>query len=59
MTAEGFEPDAQLKRDIREYCNARLADYKWIRTVEFAESLPKTISGKIRRNELKKMHKNA
>ncbi len=59
VTAEGFEPDAQLKRDIREYCNARLADYKWIRTVEFAESLPKTISGKIRRNELKKMHKNA
>ena len=53
------EATPQLKREIREYCNARLADYKWIRTVEFAESLPKTISGKIRRSELKKMHKNA
>ncbi len=57
VPVEGVEAGPKLKREIREYCNGRLADYKWIRTVEFAESLPKTISGKIRRSELKKMQK--
>jgi acetyl-CoA synthetase len=46
------EPSAELARDIMAFCRVRLAPYKRIRRLEFAE-LPKTISGKIRRVELR------
>ena len=49
----GAEPDAEAARSIFEHCRARLAPYKRIRRLQFAE-LPKTISGKIRRVELRK-----
>lgn len=32
---------------IREFTNGRLAEYKWIRILEFAPSISKTISGKL------------
>jgi acetyl-CoA synthetase len=50
--AAGHEPCAQEARDIMEFCRNRVAPYKRIRRIEFAE-LPKTISGKIRRVELR------
>jgi acetyl-CoA synthetase len=46
------EPSAELARDIMAFCRVRLAPYKRIRRLEFAD-LPKTISGKIRRVELR------
>lgn len=49
----GYAPSAALQKELREYCNSRLAEYKWIRHVELVEELPKTISGKIRRVELR------
>jgi len=42
-----------LQKEIREFCNIRVAEYKWIRFIEFAASMPKTISGKIRKTELR------
>ncbi|MCC5858072.1 MAG: AMP-binding protein [Ectothiorhodospiraceae bacterium] len=51
--AGGREPDAELARDILAFAREKLAPYKRIRRLEFAE-LPKTISGKIRRVELRK-----
>ncbi|MGI8722572.1 MAG: AMP-binding protein, partial [Geodermatophilaceae bacterium] len=48
----GRQPDAETARDILDYCRGRLASFKRIRRIEFAE-LPKTISGKIRRVELR------
>lgn len=51
---ENLEPNAELKKELREFCNTRLAEYKWVRTVEFVDEMPKTISGKIRRFELRK-----
>jgi len=48
----GRQPDAETARDILDYCRGRLAPFKRIRRIEFAE-LPKTISGKIRRVELR------
>jgi acetyl-CoA synthetase len=48
----GYEPGADLARDIFRFLRARLAPYKRIRRLEFAD-LPKTISGKIRRVELR------
>ncbi len=49
----GFEPSADLARDIFVFLRGRLSPYKRIRRLEFGE-LPKTISGKIRRVELRK-----
>jgi len=50
--AAGCAPDAATARSILEHVRARVSPYKRIRRLEFAE-LPKTISGKIRRVELR------
>jgi acetyl-CoA synthetase len=52
--APGHEPSRALGREIFEFVRARLAPYKRVRKIEFA-SLPKTISGKIRRVELRQL----
>ncbi|WP_371765639.1 AMP-binding protein [Massilia sp.] len=49
----GFSPSPQLAESIFRFARARLAAYKRIRRLEFSD-LPKTISGKIRRVELRK-----
>jgi acetyl-CoA synthetase len=48
----GVEENAVTARSILEFCKANLAPYKRVRRLEFAV-LPKTISGKIRRVELR------
>lgn len=50
--ARGYEPGPEVARGILSFARERLAPYKRVRRVEFAE-LPKTISGKIRRVELR------
>ena len=54
VLADGHEPDAETARSILAYTREHLAPYKRIRRIEFAE-LPKTISGKIRRVELRSL----
>ncbi|MEO7053211.1 MAG: AMP-binding protein [Rhodanobacter sp.] len=49
----GLEPSAELAGDILQFARTRLAPYKRIRRLEFSD-LPKTISGKIRRVDLRK-----
>jgi acetyl-CoA synthetase len=49
----GHAPDATTARSIFAFLRERLAPYKRIRRIEFAE-LPKTISGKFRRGELRR-----
>ena len=53
VLSDKAEASDKLRNEIREFCNTRLAEYKWIRHIEFSEELPKTISGKIRRSELR------
>lgn len=48
----GQVPSRELAGDILRYCHDHLAPYKRVRRLQFAE-LPKTISGKIRRVELR------
>ena len=48
----GYVPSRELAGEILAHCRANLAPYKRIRRLQFAE-LPKTISGKIRRVELR------
>ena len=52
ILAAGFAPDAATARSILAFARERLAPFKRIRRLEFAD-LPKTISGKIRRVELR------
>lgn len=42
-------PSDELKKEIRQFANARLAVFKHIRHVEFVDELPKTHNGKIRK----------
>jgi acetyl-CoA synthetase len=52
VLAPGFSPTPQTAESILAYARKNLAAYKRIRRIEFAD-LPKTISGKIRRVELR------
>jgi acetyl-CoA synthetase len=49
------EPNRETARSILEYTNKRLAPFKRIRRLEFVSELPKTISGKIRRTQLRRV----
>ena len=55
----GFTPSDSLARELQELVKRLTAPYKYPRSIEFTEKLPKTISGKIRRNELREreLHK--
>jgi acetyl-CoA synthetase len=52
LLAAGATPGPELAQEIMRFCRDRVPGYKRIRRVEFAD-LPKTISGKIRRVELR------
>lgn len=54
VPGHGYEPTRELELAIKEFCNRRLAEYKWVRLVEFVSKMPKTISGKIKKTELRK-----
>ncbi|MBP2132255.1 acetyl-CoA synthetase [Methanomicrobium sp. W14] len=49
----GYEPSEILIRDIQKQVKQTTAPYKYPRLIEFVDELPKTISGKIRRNVLR------
>ncbi len=49
----GFEPTDALKKEIQEHVKKVTAPYKYPRIVEFVEELPKTVSGKIKRAEIR------
>ncbi|MDD6097508.1 MAG: AMP-binding protein, partial [Oscillospiraceae bacterium] len=53
VLTKGTEGTDELKKDIQTYVKKHTAPYKYPRIVEFRDELPKTISGKIRRVELK------
>ena len=43
----------ELKKELQEHVKHETAPYKYPRIVEFVDELPKTISGKIRRVEIR------
>ena len=47
------EPSAELARELQDHVKATTAPYKYPRIVDFADSLPKTTSGKVKRAELR------
>jgi len=53
VLSKGSSPSDELAQEIQVFCKDLTAPYKYPRIVEFVDSLPKTISGKIRRVELR------
>ncbi len=49
----GYTPSLELELEIKNFCNQKLAEYKWIRLIEFVTEMPKTISGKIQKTVLR------
>jgi acetyl-CoA synthetase len=53
VLAPGNEPSDELAKDIQAFVRQRLSTYAYPRLVEFVDVLPKTLTGKIRRIELR------
>lgn len=53
VIGKGVEPSDALAQEIKEYVKSHTAPYKYPRIIEFVKELPKTISGKIRRTEIR------
>jgi len=54
----GHQPSEQLVEDLQEHVKRVTAPYKYPREIEFSTELPKTISGKIRRVELRQRERD-
>lgn len=50
---KGYRASDELAKEIQDYVKRTTAPYKYPRIVEFVEHLPKTISGKIRRVQIR------
>jgi acetyl-CoA synthetase len=48
-----YQPSEELKKEIQNHVKSVTAPYKYPRIIEFVDELPKTISGKIRRVEIR------
>ena len=57
VLVKGKEKSEELKKEIQNYVKTNTAPYKYPRIVEFTDELPKTISGKIRRVEIRENDK--
>jgi acetyl-CoA synthetase len=53
VLAAGYEPSDVLKKDIQTFVKHRTAPYKYPRVIEFVDAMPTTISGKIRRVQIR------
>ncbi len=54
VLANGYKPSEALTKELQEYVKNTTAPYKYPRIIEYLDELPKTISGKILRRELRK-----
>ena len=50
---DGTAYDKHTENEIKNFCNKRMASYKWIQHLEIVDEFPKTISGKIKRTTLR------
>ena len=53
LLSAGYHPSAELELEIKNDINKILAEYKWIRQIEFVTEFPKTVSGKIKKAALR------
>jgi len=55
VLAADREPSAELAGEIKTFVRDRLSAYAYPRRIEFVDELPKTLTGKIRRVELRQL----
>jgi acetyl-CoA synthetase len=55
VLADGYQPSDELADEIKSFVRGRLSAYAYPRRVEFVNDLPKTLTGKIRRIELRQL----
>ncbi|MCL2157742.1 MAG: AMP-binding protein [Methanobrevibacter sp.] len=53
VLAKGYSPSEELKKELQNHVKSVTAPYKYPRIVEFVDELPKTISGKIKRKDIR------
>ena len=53
VLTKGYVPSDALTRELQDLVKTRTAPYKYPRKIEFIDELPKTLSGKIKRKELR------
>jgi len=54
VLTKGYKPSETLTKELQEHVKNLTAPYKYPRIIEYSDELPKTISGKILRRELRK-----
>ncbi len=59
ILARGFEPSDKLVKDLQNHVKRVTAPYKYPRVIEFVKELPKTVSGKIKRAQLREAAKES
>jgi acetyl-CoA synthetase/medium-chain acyl-CoA synthetase len=59
VLAPGFMESPELASELQDHTKRVTAPYKYPRDIEFVASLPKTVSGKIRRVELRQRQETA
>ena len=59
VLADGHEASDELVKDIQRHVRERLSAYAYPRKIEFVDDLPKTLTGKIRRIELREREMDA
>jgi len=59
ILAAGHEPSEECAQSIKDHVRGQLSAYAYPRKVEFVDSLPKTLTGKIRRIELREREASA
>ena len=55
MLKSGHEPSQELAARIREHVKGRIAPYKVPKDIEFVDQLPKTVTGKVKRKQLRQL----
>ncbi len=53
VLGKGWSPTEALKKELQDYVKTHTAPYKYPRVIDFVAELPKTISGKIRRVDIR------
>ena len=57
ITSRDYQPSDELAKELQEHVKKVTAPYKYPRIIEFVTELPKTISGKIRRVQIREENK--
>lgn len=59
VLAKGYSASEELTKELQNYVKKNTAPYKYPRVIEYVDELPKTISGKIRRVQIREEDKKA